>query len=106
MAGYYTNTDDPVVYAAPVNITARPAINVLNGVYTNPSAGFTFPATSGNSTIFVGPNFRIEQNTPVPEPSLWAAALATAAVGFAVRRKGSREGQAARDDTEARRAIP
>ena len=86
VAGYYTTTEDPIVYASQPDIAVQPEISVLHGTYTFPSSQLELPTTTG-SAIFVGADFRIGEQAQVPEPSISIFALVAGCAGLLNRRR-------------------
>jgi hypothetical protein len=75
----YASSRDLYHFNGPGAFTSIDQISVIGGVQQN--GGFAFPARPiANSTLIVGPNFRIAGDAvaPVPEPAAWALMI----VGF------------------------
>jgi hypothetical protein len=75
----YASSRDLYHFSGPSAFASIDQINVIGGVQQ--SGGFAFPGRPiANSTLIVGPNFRIAGDAvaPVPEPSAWALMI----VGF------------------------
>jgi len=84
----YASGRDAYHFNGPAAFDAIDQITLIGGVQQN--GGFAFPARPiANSTLIVGPNFRITGDVaPVPEPAAWALMiLGFGGAGMVLRRR-------------------
>jgi hypothetical protein len=85
----YASSRDAYHFNGPGAFASIDQITVIGGVQQN--GGFAFPGRPiANSTLIVGPNFRIAGDAvaPVPEPAAWGLMIAGfGGAGMALRRR-------------------